>query len=68
MRDKPRTPLGRTADRLRATGAQLKNMDLEAVKVKRIRQRVRMVAWIVLVIAAALLAYGLYIRGTSAVR
>jgi hypothetical protein len=65
MPDNTRTPLGRTADRLRATGARLKNMDPEDDKVKRIRQRVRMVAWIVLVTFAALLAYGLYVRGTG---
>ncbi|MFY9737620.1 MAG: hypothetical protein WAK11_01080 [Candidatus Cybelea sp.] len=75
MPDNPRNPLGRTADRLRATGYKLKatgyklkNLDPESEDGKQIRRRVRRVAWIALVFGSALLVYSLYVLSTIAGR
>lgn len=68
MPDNPPTALGRTADRLRATGTKLKNLDPESDDGKRIRRRVRTIAWIALVFGGALLACGLYVLSTGAGR
>lgn len=68
MPDNPRTPLGRIADRLRSTGTRLKTLDPDSDYGKATRRRVRMGAWIALVIGGAIMAYGLYLFSTGAAR
>jgi hypothetical protein len=65
MSDNPRTPL---ANRLRAVGTRLQNLDPEAEETKRLRRRVRMVAWIALVIGIAVMGYGIYLLAPMATR